>query len=223
MRTVDRVARVLAVVLVGVAVAERVSHIPPASAAAYHARVAAAFGAFPRTSGNWTSADRPVPEAARRLLRPNVILSRSYTNALTGRRCSVLLVHCSDARDLLAHYPPNCYPGHGWKQVTAVPARWEPTGAVGGAVGGTVYEFSRGEFESAGGIAVGNVMILPDGRFSPDMEGVELAAADPVRRHFGVAQMQVIMDGGATDLERADLVTEMLALHAPLVRELQSP
>src|SRR5512146_1994836 len=108
-RRIDLVAMVLSVLLLGGAVAERFTLLPPADARAYQERVRKAFDVFPKSQGDWVAQDCEIPAQAMKLLRPNSILSRSYTNVVTGQRCSVLLVDCTDARDLVCHYPPICY------------------------------------------------------------------------------------------------------------------
>jgi hypothetical protein len=46
------------------------------------------------------------PEA-QELLRPNAIFNRRYEQG-RQRWVHVLIVHCSDARDMIGHYPPVC-------------------------------------------------------------------------------------------------------------------
>src|SRR5688572_8658902 len=86
----------------------------PAETEPYHAAVRAAVAAIPQVSGNWVGKDVPVPDAAVQMLHPNVIFSRRYQNLSTNETVAVLLVHVRDARDVLGHYPPVCYPGQGW-------------------------------------------------------------------------------------------------------------
>ena len=86
----------------------------------YHASVKAAVEAVPTVVGSWVGIDTPVPEAAVRMLHPNIILSRRYQNLSTNETLTVLLVHVRDARDVLGHYPPVCYPGQGWRARASV-------------------------------------------------------------------------------------------------------
>jgi hypothetical protein len=207
------------VLLLGGAVAERCTLMPPADGRAYQERVKQAFASFPERSGDWVSKDVPVPAEAQRLLRPNSMLSRQYTNVATGQQCSVILVDCTDARDLLCHYPPVCYPGNGWKLVGRQAKTWQ----VGGEpVVGTNYEFSRVSFENASGIVAASTMILPDGRFKPDMRGIEEAAADVRRRVYGAAQIQVVVNGAMPQAEREEITRAMYELHKPLFDAIRS-
>jgi hypothetical protein len=212
-------ALLAAILLLGGAVLEKMTLLPPADARVYQARVKQSFDSFPAGNRDWLSKDAEVPAAAMKLLRPNSILSRQYTNVTTGQRCSVLLVDCSDARDLVCHYPPVCYPGQGWKLVSTESKNWQ---VAGEGIVGTNYEFSRVNFESGTGIIAANTMILPDGRFRPDMKGLEEAAADLHRRGYGAAQIQVIVDGAMGEVEREQVIREMLALHKPLLDVIRS-
>jgi hypothetical protein len=215
----DQVSVVLSVLLLGGAVAERCTLLPPPEGKAYQQRVRQAFETFPTKFGDWIAVDTPVPAEAMRLLRPNSLLSRQYTNVATNEKCSVLLVDCTDARDLQCHYPPVCYPGQGWKLVR----RDERNRKIGGEdVVGTDYEFSRVSFESASGIVAASTMILPDGRFKPDMKGVDEAAADVRRRVYGAAQIQVIVDGNLIESTRQRIIESMYELHKPLFDAIRS-
>jgi hypothetical protein len=219
MGRLEQISLVLSVLFLGGAVAERCTQLPPAGGKAYQERVKQAFAAFPLKSGDWVGKDSPVPAEAMQLLRPNSLMSRQYTNVATGERCNVLFVDCTDARDLQCHYPPVCYPGQGWKLVR----RDERTREVGGEpVVGTDYEFSRVNFESAGGIVAASTMILPDGQFKPDMRGVDEAAKDVRRRVYGAAQIQVVVDGSMSGASRERIVQAMYELHKPLFDAIRS-
>jgi hypothetical protein len=215
----DKVALVVSVLLLGGAVAERCMLMSPVNGAAYQERVKRAFASFPMKLGNWTAKDCPVPAEAMRLLRPNSMMSRQYTNVSTGVQCSVILVDCTDARDLLCHYPPVCYPGQGWKLVGKEQRNWD---VAGESAVGTNYEFSRVNLESANGIVAASTMILPDGRFKPDMRGVEEAAADVRRRVYGAAQIQVVVNGAMATTDRDRVIAEMYQLHKPLFDAIRS-
>jgi len=162
----------------------------PADASAYHARVRAAASLIPMRIDNWVGQDVPVPRSAVALLSPNVIVSRRYVNIADGIEASILLVQCTDARDIVAHYPPVCYCNAGWTMTGADPHDW----AVGNtSIAGTRYHFMMDSFEKMGAMYVDDFMILPDGRTVRDMTAVDQAAGDVRRRYFGAAQIQILM------------------------------
>ena len=115
-------------VLCGIA-AINATHKTPADAAPYHARAKIALegengvGGFAWNitdpsrpeDGIWVGKEVPPAKEAVRLLKPNCIISREYTDTRSNdrygsRNCSVLIVQCRDSRDMVGHYPENCYP-----------------------------------------------------------------------------------------------------------------
>ena len=139
-------------VLVGIAV-EKSTHLKPKDAAAYHANVKRALVGIPMTIGSggdegiWVGRIVEPTKAAVQLLRPNVILSRHYedTSVRPGLRpeervCDVLIVQCWDSRDMVGHYPENCYVNAGDTLVGKRDRKWE----LGKwKITGTEYTFER--------------------------------------------------------------------------------
>src|SRR5947207_4217407 len=113
---------VLSLALLGGIAAEQHRRLKPRDVEPYHARAAAAVKAVPYVIGYWTGKDDEIPSAAQKLLRPNAILSRTYSDNDPGRGgiyrtrrrdASLLVVQCRDSRDMVGHYPPICYRAHG--------------------------------------------------------------------------------------------------------------
>ena len=129
--------------------------LTPASISAGHA--------VPYKLGNWVGSDVESPPSAIQMLKPNVVVSRYYENTETGEALSLLLTHCKDARNLVGHYPPVCYPSSGY--ATDFNER------VGLTVGDceislTEYAFVREYEDELEGTVVANFMVLPDGQIS---------------------------------------------------------
>src|SRR4051794_13343347 len=63
----------------------------------YHANVRAAGANLPLVirgeDGEWNGGDEPVPLAAFKLLKPNIIVSRRFVNLKTHHSVGVLIVH----------------------------------------------------------------------------------------------------------------------------------
>ena len=156
----------------------------PEDAMPYHRRVQAAVEALAVNELGTGRGGRclPVPEGAAVLLHPNAITSRMYQNMVTGQVITFLVVHCRDARDMEGHYPPVCYAGQGWLLGAAKPMDFEldkmPIPAM-------EYQFSQ----MKGGVpieqTVYNFMILPDGTFARDIEGVYQTAKNYKKRFYG--------------------------------------
>lgn len=192
--------------LAGVASGKVWVRAPVAEAQAYHADVARAAAAIPYSVEDWVGTDSDVPLAARALLKPNAMVSRRYTRIGAGESASLLFVQCRDAGDLLGHFPPICYPAHGFVLVSTEDRDW----LVGDlAIHGKRYRLQRKDRDGQDGIVVDNFMILPDGSVARDMDRVNESAQDVRQRYFGAAQIQVLTDEGMAP-ERRDAVFRTL-------------
>jgi hypothetical protein len=190
-----------------------------ADASQHHGRVrSVALTTIPYSVGDWLGRDVEPARAVVTLLRPNVMVSRAYQNLRTGETASLLFVQCSDARDLLGHYPLVCYPAHGWLLITKEPRDW--------TLGGTTIRGMRYRFAGANGGAsktvVDNFMVLPTGQFGRDMDAVNAVAADVRLRHFGAAEVQIVTDGTMSDDRRDEVLRALVAPTVPLLESVRS-
>jgi hypothetical protein len=219
--SVRRVAPIAATVLVLAALAaDRALFRPvPAVADAHHARVRAAVESLPRYAGPWLGADAEVPPAAIKLLQPNAIVSREFRNIESGERVTLVLVHVRDARDILGHYPPVCYPSQGWVQTASRACDWRRPGRV---LHGSEYTFVRDRLEGTATTVVDNFLVIPGGQTFRDMTGVEVAAQDRLRKLFGAGQVQFVHDGGVAPERRHQIVEELLGLLDPVLVEISN-
>ncbi len=205
---------------------EKSTHVKPQNATAYHAAVKSAVEEMAKKeymvsggdNGLWFGKDQEPTKAAVKLLRPNVIFSRRYTDSTTEHRglrmCDVLIVQCANARDMVGHYPENCYPSGGETLVDKRPRDWQ-IGEL--KITGTEYTFER--FSGRGRPVRRCVYsflvvpgVLPDGApavpgvpgatIVRDIKGVNKAAEDYQRRHFGAAQFQFVFPAADPDLPR---------------------
>ncbi len=164
-----------------------------------------------RIGGRWVGKDIEVPPAAKRLLHTNAILSRRFQRIGGGATVSLLLVHCTDVRDMGGHYPPVCYPSAGWTRVDTQRSDAIELMVDGRPLPLRVYEFSRIE----GGIRkarirVFNVFILPDGRLTTHIGQVRHLGERLAVSAKGIAQMQVITSMTMDDDEAAEAAREIL-------------
>jgi len=209
---VNGVAPWLAILLlVGLAVA-----LPPhtpvddSSMAERMQEVASAVEASPWLIGPWVGEKAEVPREAQKLLRPNSILSRVYKRQ-NGPQVHVVLVHCSDARDMRGHYPPVCYPSSGYvvaerespDDVTLMPAgRPMPVQTY-------AFERMRDQTETER-IRVFNAFILPDGMVSRDIDDINRQSERAPIASLGVAQMQIITPASVPLAEAVASANEIL-------------
>jgi hypothetical protein len=183
--------------------------------APFHARVREAVGKIPIQIGDWEGAEVPVPPAAGKLLRPNVLFCRNYRQLSTGRRATLLLVHCRDSRDMTGHYPPVCYPGHGW--IVRAPVQHKVLSFWGRDVPMAIYQFSRSDVDRSTRCTIYNFFALPRGNLATEMSQVVAASADYRTRPYGAAQFQVVFDAGLPEPEQLQALHELLAPLGPVI------
>lgn len=183
------------------------------TAAARQAEIAAAVEAVPYFLGEWIGRDEEVPQEAQRLLRPNAILSRVYQKT-GGLRLHLVLVHCGDARDMIGHYPPVCYPSAGWLAC--------PIGGGPGAENLVVatdthtlpvrlYEFRRlREHGHEERIVIFSGFVLPGGTVTREIDDINRQSQRRAVSAQGVAQLQVIAPAELERVAMLDAVGELL-------------
>lgn len=193
----------------------------PADAEPYHKAVFATHLQAPMTigqdPGQWVGKDVPLPPSAIQLLKPNVTISRSFTNTRTHENVSFLVVQCKDARDLQGHYPPICYPASGWSFAAQREYVW-PVEDLEFHV--AVYDY---EFQSPTGmqkITVVNYLLLPEGSIVSDMDHVFELASDYVHRFYGAAQVQLVTNTRMSPERRREVFTQITRAHLPLIRQI---
>jgi len=219
-RVVTWLTPVLAVaMLAGIYMEQRARAVDPSEVEAHHARAARIAEALPLDLGPWRGTEGEVISAAVSLLNPNFILSRQYRNEETGEAASFLLVHCKDARDLVGHYPPNCYPAHGWSQNGAKHIDWH----LGGMhLTGMQYRFSYERPRGTSRMVVDNFIIMPDGRIMRTVDGVYAAAADYTTHFYGAAQVQLVTSVEMTEQRRREVFRRIVGANLDVIETLRS-
>jgi len=185
-----------------------------ASGAPFLARVRDDFKDFPHTVGAWDGRDIALPQEAIALLRPNLFISRDYVNQATGDQAQLLLIEVEDSRDMMGHYPPNCYPGNGWELKSQQAATWNVSGL---AIPGVEYHFSRQMSGQENTLTVRDFFILPNGKFYPEIGSFGRAASDFRIRPFGATQVQVVFNRDYLPQDRDRIFTSLVAAHMDLI------
>lgn len=208
---------VSAVMLTGIGLAGR-ERIDKAAVERYHQSVKAAAGRFPLDFGSWTGHEVELPPSATQLLRPNAIVAREYqTREHGGVSVTLMLVQCADTRDMQGHYPPNCYPAHGW-EAGGMGASDIEEGAVFGSIPAARYDFFQQIGDDVRRIRVYNLFVLPSGATTTSMDEVREASADYQVRPYGAAQVQVLLDGAIPESEDAWVLDQMRAIAEPVMQ-----
>jgi len=222
MRASQYAAAIVTLALLVAVTSEGLSRPKPSDAEPYHRLAKQVCNAFPNQIGDWKSDDIPPVPAATALLRPNVMMNRQYYKIADGKRvpvASFLLVQCREARDMLGHYPPNCYTGQGWVQQSSKHVPWN-AGPI--LVPGVEYLFSRLQGNDTITCWVEDFLILPHGGFVYRMEDVYAADADCLRRFYGAAQIQVVMYGNVPEQERKEITETMLGANVKMLKVLST-
>lgn len=179
---------------------------------AYMEDVAAEIDAVPHQFGPWLGVDIPTTPAAVELLRPNRVVQRRYMNAQTNESFELLIVHCGDVRDMDGHYPPICYPAHGW--TLAGRGQAELGLSITDAVGRS-YRFSRTNDIETVEMIVTNLFAIPVDEgpaFGPDLTLIQAAGRVRTRARLGAAQVQVITPQGLDEARRDEIVRTAFSL-----------
>ena len=194
-----------------------------ADAEPHHARVKAAVLAAPLEVAGYRGRDAEVAVEAVELLRPNVILSRSFVDEAPAQKdagprspwVQLLIVQCQDARDILGHWPPVCYVANGYDAGAVEETSWRLNGRD---LPGRRYRFAKGDgFGATQAIVVANFLVLPDGRVVRDMEEVIDAGGDHRLRSFGAAQVQILTPADLPEDARRRTEDAFIAAHSELI------
>jgi hypothetical protein len=183
----------------------------------YRARVRAALDAIPFKIGPAVGVEvEPVP-AVMKLLSANKIIERHYVDPATGLGFSVLVVHCGDVRDIIGHFPPQCYPAHGWKIQGSADTPIVVNGEHGAAVR---YDFTREEELFQTRMSVIDFFVIPEEgpTIFRDMAAVEKASRSSQTGGLGVAQIQILLPDGAPDQWKETVINDTLAAMGPALK-----
>ena len=182
----------------------------PRATAEYLQAAAEAIDAVPYKIGPWLGQDVEVSPAAVELLKPNRILQRVYTApGSVEPGFSLLISHCGTTKDMAGHYPPICYPAHGWTPRSDRPIELD---SRFGTIPARAYRFTRGRGLGRIEMSVINFFVLPseESRFRSSMD--ELMRLDVIRsRHAdGIAQVQVLISEEATEAQQKEIIRSVL-------------
>ncbi|HYE61223.1 MAG TPA: exosortase-associated EpsI family protein [Phycisphaerales bacterium] len=206
-----------AALLAGLFFAGGLNASTPHGAEDYMGRVRKVIDTIPYKVGPTVGNDVEPTKAAILLLSPNKLFQRRYIDPATGWGMSLLIVHCKDVRDMTGHYPPVCYPAHGWKQVST---EQSPITVNGEDWQAMVYRFSRSADMSEHRMIVLDFFIIPEGggTIFADMAAMDRAARASKVGGLGVAQVQIVLDEDASPQWRDAMVKETLHAIAPALK-----
>ncbi len=182
-----------------------------------------AVESVPRLIGPWVGSDEQVSPQAQQLLRPNALLSRTYRKP-GGPRVQVLLVHCSDARDMIGHYPPICYPSSGWLPEVGDDSFEDELELADGILPVQVYRFRRIRDQgSPQHIRIFSAFVLPDGTPTRLIDDINQQSQRLAVSTRGVAQLQIITPAQLPHAEARSVASEILMGMSDLFEVLRVP
>ena len=187
----------------------------------YFAHIREAVDGLPYSIGRWIGEDEAVTPSARELLDPNVIVQRRYVDPETGEWFSVLVVHCGDMRDMQGHYPPVCYPAHGWSMRGSERA---DLGVEGVRYSVTEYRFAQEVGMREEQIVILNFFVMPsvEAPVTPTIARLRRLSQASGTAGLGSAQVQVLFSGSSTESYRREVFERVVSALRPMMREIAS-
>jgi len=216
MSAINRAAPIVAaVVLAALLAVGGIDAKTPEGVDEYHKAVREAVDRIPYRIGPWVGQDIETPPAAVKLLKPNTLMQRRYTDPATGENFNLLLVHCGDMRDMQGHYPPICYPAHGWTHLGAQMTYFD-VGAD--RLPARSYRFEREVQGSQQRMAVIGFFVLPDGTLAADIKDLNRRATNRSLTGLGAAQVQLVVDEMMSQERRREILEEIGRTIEPTIR-----
>lgn len=209
---------ILALGLLGGMFLETLTHISPERAEPYHRGIREVAETIPVDYNGWTGEETPIQAEAREMLKPNLVISRRYESE-SGDTAMLLIVQSRSARDMGGHYPPNCYPNSGWKELEAPR---DTQIALGDRVI-PVREYTFGlSATSENERRILDFFVLHPVGPVREQRFVARQAEDYQLRHYGAAQIQVIIDGPVHVSERERIFRELLTPWLPVIEAIEA-
>lgn len=199
--------------------AESLTHPSPERAQSYHEQIRREADRIPMQIGDWMGEDSPVPAQARDLLKPNVLISRRYV-APDGESAMLLIVQSADARDMGGHYPPVCYPNAGWAKLAE--PRDSEVEVAGAAIPITEYTYGVGGVTGVRERRILDFFVLKPVGAVREQSHVRRQGSDYRLRHYGAAQIQVIVDGPTSVEARERIFAEFVEPLIPLIEAIEA-
>jgi Protein of unknown function (DUF3485) len=206
-----------AVALIALLFSGRVESVSGEQIDEYQANIRRLVDNIPYRVGDWYGKDVPAPPAAVKILRPNALLQRRYTELGTGRTFSLLVVHTEEARDMQGHWPPNCYPASGWELLDTRQTTIETDSAV---IPVKDYSFRRTVDGFEQRMNVMGFFVLPgdDADFLTSYQALVRAGRRKATAGLGAAQIQLLSGNDIDDAERKELARMFVSSIDSLIR-----
>lgn len=168
-------------------------------------------------AGRLVAQDQDLPTEAMKLLKPNGVISRNYSDIARGLSYGFVMTHAVDLNDMVGHYPPICYPGAGWTLEDSSETHELDLGFD--TVRVREYRFVRRSESGADiGVRVLNGFILPDGSTTTEMSELRARAGRRALAAAGATQMQMIVPESYDEQETLEVMAAIVRSTEEAVR-----
>lgn len=154
-----------------------------------------------------------IPTSQARMLDLNAYVSKKFRRLASPRLIEVTLFlsHCADARTMIGHHPPNCYPAIGWDLKADATRDFEIVHSTGRIIRAKMYQFriERSNMEMT--LHVANGFVVAGERFNSTLEeaSVDLGGDGMVR--YGISQFQLVFQGQFSEDELVLYTDEIMS------------
>lgn len=173
---------------------------------------------IPFAVGDWLATEAPLAPQELDLLKPLAAFRRTYSRPGEDGQVTLVVIACSQARDLVGHEPGLCLTRQGWSVVAARATGWlEPSRRVEGID----YLFEN-DLHPDLQRRVASVLITYGRITSGRPELVAAAAADFRRNSLGAVGIQLVCDDNISDAEWEQRCSGFIAGCQPVVAQFQA-
>lgn len=169
-------------------------------------------GQLASSTGTWVrNRVVPVPSSQVRLLDLTAHVSLEYLRLgeFPPLTATLFIAYCNDARSMVGHHPPNCYPSSGWLMDVGRTQSLEVERDDGRVIPAKIYWFSR-EGMVASNLQVVSGFFSPGEVFSSTLEGIVDVIKPNLLGGSGLFQFQILLQGDYSDADVKRYATEIL-------------
>ena len=169
-------------------------------------------GQLVSSTGTWIrSRDVPVPSSQVRLLDLSAHLSVEFLRMgeFPSVTATLFIAYCDEARSMVGHHPPNCYPSSGWLMNVEGTRSLEVVRSDGRIIPAKIYKFSR---ESSGQkkLYVVSGFFSSGENFSSTLGEIMDVVKPNLLGGSGLFQFQVLLQGEYSDADVKRYAVEIL-------------
>ena len=138
----------------------------------------------------------PVPSSQSAMLDLNAHISRLYQRlgSFPPIQATVFIANSRDARSMMGHHPPNCYPATGWILDQESSTSHEFSVAGSKKLPASLYKFGRGG-DSGPRLWVVNGFLMPRGAAVATLGETKNQTARASTSRLGLTQYQIVIRG----------------------------